>query len=101
MVGIIEILAKNEKPIRDIIIILNWCSADIGTKKVEVNAIIVVNAALIIDKPEVSKDFFTAVQNKMHWAAHGHTAAEIIYSRVNADKTHMGLTSWLGKKINK
>ena len=34
----------------------------------------------------------------MHWAAHGHTAAEIIYSRANAEKTNMGLTSWSGKK---
>ena len=37
----------------------------------------------------------------MHWAAHGHTAAEIIYSRANAEKTNMGLTSWLGKKPRK
>ena len=34
----------------------------------------------------------------MHWAAHGHTAAEIIYSRANARKANMGLTSWSGKK---
>lgn len=47
---------------------------------------------------ESSKQFFAVVQNKMHWAAHGHTAAEIIYSRANAEKTNMGLTSWSGKK---
>jgi len=33
----------------------------------------------------------------MHWAAHGHTAAEIIYARADAEKTNMGLTSWSGK----
>ena len=49
-------------------------------------------------KTESSKQFFRIVQNKMHWAAHGHTAAEIIYSRANAEKTNMGLTSWSGKK---
>lgn len=48
-------------------------------------------------KTEVSKIFFAAVQNKMHWAAHGHTAAEIIYTRANAEKLNMGLTSWSGK----
>jgi hypothetical protein len=49
-------------------------------------------------KTEDSKRFFSIVQNKMHWAAHGHTAAEIIYARASAEKTNMGLTSWLGKK---
>ncbi|MBS0629882.1 MAG: virulence RhuM family protein [Verrucomicrobia bacterium] len=49
-------------------------------------------------KTENSKQFFAVVQNKMHWAAHGNTAAEIIYSRANAEKTNMGLTSWAGKK---
>ena len=49
-------------------------------------------------KIESSKQFFAIIQNKMHWAAHSHTAAEIIYSRANADKTNMGLTSWSGKK---
>lgn len=52
-------------------------------------------------KTEDSKQFFTIVQNKMHWAAHGHTAAEIIYARANAEKTNMGLTSWIGKKPRK
>lgn len=42
--------------------------------------------------------FFKTVQNKMHWAAHGHTAAEIIHQRVDADKPHMGLTSFEGSK---
>lgn len=52
-------------------------------------------------KTEDSKCFFTVVQNKMHWATHGHTAAEIIYTRANAEKTNMGLTSWSGKKPRK
>ncbi|WP_370335338.1 virulence RhuM family protein [Parvularcula marina] len=43
---------------------------------------------------EASTLFFQTVQNKMHWAAHGHTAAEIVVKRADADKDHMGLTSW-------
>ena len=38
--------------------------------------------------------FFKKVQNKMHYAVHGHTAAELIINRANADKEHMGLTTW-------
>jgi len=38
--------------------------------------------------------FFASVQNKLHWAIHRHTAAELIMERANADKPHMGLTSW-------
>ena len=38
--------------------------------------------------------FFKKVQNKMHYAVHGHTAAELIVERANADKEHMGLTTW-------
>ena len=45
--------------------------------------------------------FFKQVQNKMHWAAHKHTAAEIIYERADSDKQNMGLTSWSGKQIKK
>lgn len=41
-----------------------------------------------------TKDFFAKVQNKLHYAIHGHTAAELIISRANAEKEHMGLTSW-------
>ena len=40
--------------------------------------------------------FFAAVQNKMHYSVHGHTAAELIYKRADADKEHMGLTTWEG-----
>ena len=50
---------------------------------------------------ESSITFFKQVQNKMHWAAHKHTAAEIIYERADAEKLNMGLTSWTGKEIKK
>lgn len=43
---------------------------------------------------ETSKKFFAKVQNKLHFAIHGHTAAELIYNRVDSQKEHMGLTSW-------
>ena len=42
----------------------------------------------------VTKEFYATVQNKLHWAIHGHTAAELIASRVNASEPNMGLTSW-------
>lgn len=45
---------------------------------------------------DLSREFFAVVQNKMHWAAHGHTAAEIVASRADASQPHMGLTSWTG-----
>jgi hypothetical protein len=41
-----------------------------------------------------TKEFFAKVQNKLHYAVHGHTAAELIISRANAETKHMGLTSW-------
>ena len=50
---------------------------------------------------ESSIAFFKQVQNKMHWAAHKHTAAEIIYERADSEKQNMGLTSWSEKKIKK
>ena len=50
---------------------------------------------------ESSIAFFKQVQNKMHWAAHKHTAAEIIYERADSEKQNMGLTSWSGKEIKK
>ena len=43
---------------------------------------------------KTTKQFFAKVQNKMHFAVHGHTAAELIYERAYADKPHMGLTTW-------
>lgn len=45
---------------------------------------------------EASQQFFATVQNKMHWAAHGHTAAELISQRVDAQAPNMGLTNWAG-----
>ena len=45
--------------------------------------------------------FFKTVQNKMHWASHGETAAETIYRRVDASKNHMGLTSFKGSMPSK
>ena len=45
--------------------------------------------------------FFKQVQNKMHWAAHKHNAAEIVFSRADSEKENMGLTSWEGKQIKK
>lgn len=45
-------------------------------------------------KSDLSREFFKIIQNKMHWASHGHTAAEIICQRADAGKTNMGLTNW-------
>ncbi|HTY87792.1 MAG TPA: virulence RhuM family protein [Candidatus Acidoferrum sp.] len=50
---------------------------------------------------EMARRFFQTVQNKMHWAIHGHTAAEVIHMRADARKPHMGLTSWEGAKVRK
>lgn len=55
--------------------------------------------ALSIDydpRVEMTQKFFKTVQNKMHYSVHGHTAAEIIYERADAQKDFMGLTSWAG-----
>ena len=43
---------------------------------------------------QVTKRFFATVQNKLHWAIHGHTAAEVIVDRADHQKQHMGLTTW-------
>ena len=50
---------------------------------------------------KTTKEFFAKVQNKMHFAVHGHTAAEVIYHRADADKPHMGLTSWKEAPLGK
>lgn len=50
---------------------------------------------------ETSKLFFQTVQNKMHWAIHGHTAAEIVHARADATKANMGLTNWTGDRPRK
>ncbi|NOT77573.1 MAG: virulence RhuM family protein [Bacteriovoracaceae bacterium] len=52
-------------------------------------------------KASTSQEFFSTVQNKMHWAAHGHTAAEVISKRSDANKPNMGLRSWTGDKPQK
>ena len=52
-------------------------------------------------KAESSVQFFKQVQNKMHWAAHKHTAAEVIYQRADSDKDNMGLTTWSGNSIKR
>jgi hypothetical protein len=52
-------------------------------------------------KTQQSMSFFAQVQNKMHWAAHGHTAAEVVFQRIDADKPHLGLTSYAGKDLGK
>jgi len=52
--------------------------------------------ALSIDydsRTEITQQFFKTVQNKMHFSAHGHTAAEVVYMRADADKDFMGLTT--------
>jgi hypothetical protein len=43
---------------------------------------------------QATKRFFATVQNKLHWAIHGQTAAEVVYHRADADQPHMGLTTW-------
>jgi len=50
---------------------------------------------------EISRIFFAVVQNKMHWAAHGRTAAEVIAERADAAKPNMGLSAWDGEKPRK
>lgn len=52
-------------------------------------------------KAESSILFFQTVQNKMHWAVHGNTAAEIVYQRADGTKPHMGLTNFKGSKPTK
>lgn len=50
---------------------------------------------------EASQKFFQTVQNKMHWAVHGQTAAEVIHQRADAAKPNAGLTAWAGAKARK
>ncbi len=50
---------------------------------------------------DISIEFFKTVQNKMHWAITGQTAAEIIHARADADKPNMGLTNYRGAKVRK
>lgn len=60
--------------------------------------------ALSIDydpRTEATQRFFKTVQNNMHFSAHGHTAAEVIFQRADADKDFMGLTPWRGAMTTK
>jgi hypothetical protein len=60
--------------------------------------------ALAIDydpHTEATLEFYQAVQNKLHWATSGHTAAEIIAERADASQPNMGLTSWKGARVRK
>ena len=50
---------------------------------------------------DLSQTFFKTVQNKMHWAAHGQTAAEVIYQRIDASQPNLGLSSFKGEKPTK
>jgi len=50
---------------------------------------------------ESSQQFFATVQNKIHWGAHGHTAAEIIRARADAARPNLGLTTWTGSRPRK
>lgn len=52
-------------------------------------------------KSDQAKLFFKTVQNKLHWATHGHTAAELIVERADATKPNMGLSTWKGAKVRK
>lgn len=52
-------------------------------------------------KAAITQDFFATVQNKMHYAAHKHTAAEIIYDRVDRNKPYVGMTNFKGKYVTK
>lgn len=49
-------------------------------------------------RAEITRNFFKTVQNKMHWAAHGQTAAEVIMQRVDGSKPNMGMTNFIGYK---
>lgn len=52
-------------------------------------------------KSETAQKFFATVQNKLHFAIHGHTAAELIEKRADATKDNMGLNTWKGEKVRK
>lgn len=52
-------------------------------------------------KAQITRDFFATVQNKMHYAVHQHTAAEIIYDRVDSEKPYVGMTSFKGNYVTK
>lgn len=49
----------------------------------------------------ISQQFFATVQNKLHWAIHGHTAAELVKERADSSQPNMGLTTWKGSRVTK
>ena len=71
-----------------------------SSEKVFYRQILDIYATSIDYDPKVESSilFFQTVQNKMHFAAHGHTAAELIYERANSDDTYMGMTNFKGHK---
>ncbi|MCA0362581.1 MAG: virulence RhuM family protein [Bacteroidetes bacterium] len=74
-----------------------------SSEKVFYRKVLEIYATSLDYDPRVSmtQQFFQTVQNKLHWAAHGHTAAEIIFERANAELPFMGLTTFKGKKPTK
>jgi hypothetical protein len=74
-----------------------------SSEKVFYRQILDIYATSIDYDPRASEsvEFFKIVQNKMHFAAHGHTAAEIVYLRADADKEFMGMTAFDGKGLRK
>ncbi|MFA6433037.1 MAG: RhuM family protein, partial [Candidatus Paceibacterota bacterium] len=52
-------------------------------------------------RAEASQAFFATVQNKMHWAIHGHTAAELVVSRIDPESPNLGMTNWPGTALRK
>ncbi len=74
-----------------------------STEKIFFRKVLEIYATSIDYNPnaEITQQFFQTVQNKLHWAAHGHTAAEIIFQRANAQLPFMGLTSFKGRKPTK
>lgn len=74
-----------------------------SSEKVFYRQVLDIYATSIDYDPRASEsiEFFKIVQNKMHYAAHGHTAAEIIYLRADADKYFMGMTSFDGESLRK
>ncbi|MDD4592715.1 MAG: virulence RhuM family protein [Parabacteroides sp.] len=74
-----------------------------SSEKVFYRQVLDIYATSIDYTPEadITKQFFKTVQNKMHYAAHGHTAAEIIYLRADAEESFMGMTAFEGNKPKK
>lgn len=71
------------------------------SEKVFWRKVLEISATSIDDDPNlhISKDFFAVVRNKMHWVAHGYTAAEIVAQRAGGATPNMALTSWSGNNL--